>query len=182
LGTVGQTVPNVAAKVVDRETGAPLGPGEEGLLLVKGPNRMLGYLNKPEETQNVLRDGWYITGDIVSVTEDGFIKIVDRQSRFSKIAGEMVPHSKIEQVLQEIFADTACAVTGVADERRGEKLVAFVASPALTPKDIWQKLLDSGLPKIWIPKLDDIHILESLPLLGTGKVDLRALVQMALAV
>jgi acyl-[acyl-carrier-protein]-phospholipid O-acyltransferase/long-chain-fatty-acid--[acyl-carrier-protein] ligase len=181
-GTVGQTVPNVAAKVVDRETGAPLGPGEEGMLLVKGPNRMLGYLNKAEETASVLRDGWYVTGDIVSMTEDGFIKIVDRQSRFSKIAGEMVPHHKIEEVLRGLFAGAGCAVTGVADERRGEKLVAFVAAAGVTSKEVWQKLLDSGLPKIWIPKLDDIHVIGELPVLGTGKVDLRALVQMALAV
>jgi acyl-[acyl-carrier-protein]-phospholipid O-acyltransferase/long-chain-fatty-acid--[acyl-carrier-protein] ligase len=182
LGTVGQTVPNVAAKVVDRETGALLGPGKEGLLLVKGPNRMLGYLNKPAETESVLRDGWYVTGDIVSMTEDGFIKIVDRESRFSKIAGEMVPHNKIEEVLRGSFADAACAVTGVADERRGEKLVAFVAAAGITSKAVWQKLLESDLPKIWIPKLDDIHVIEALPLLGNGKVDLRALVQMGLAV
>jgi acyl-[acyl-carrier-protein]-phospholipid O-acyltransferase/long-chain-fatty-acid--[acyl-carrier-protein] ligase len=182
MGTVGQPVPGVAAKVVDRETGEPLGPGEEGMLLVKGPNRMLGYLNRPDETAAVLRDGWYVTGDIVTMTEDGFIKIVDRQSRFSKIAGEMIPHNKIEEVLQSLFADTVCVVTGVADERRGEKLVAFVEAAGITSKEIWQRLLETDLPKIWIPKSDDIHVIEKLPLLGTGKVDLRAVVQMALAV
>jgi acyl-[acyl-carrier-protein]-phospholipid O-acyltransferase/long-chain-fatty-acid--[acyl-carrier-protein] ligase len=181
-GTVGQPVPGVAAKVVDRETGEPLGPGAEGMLLVKGPNRMLGYLNRPDETAAVLRDGWYVTGDIVTMTEDGFIKIVDRQSRFSKIAGEMIPHNKIEEVLQGLFADTLCVVTGVADERRGEKLVAFVEARGITSKDIWQSLLETDLPKIWIPKSDDIHVIEKLPLLGTGKVDLLAVVQMALAV
>jgi acyl-[acyl-carrier-protein]-phospholipid O-acyltransferase/long-chain-fatty-acid--[acyl-carrier-protein] ligase len=181
-GTVGQPVPGAAAKVVDRETGEPLGPGAEGMLLVKGPNRMLGYLNRPDETAAVLRDGWYVTGDIVTMTEDGFIKIVDRQSRFSKIAGEMIPHNKIEEVLQGLFADTLCVVTGVADERRGEKLVAFVEARGITSKDIWQSLLETDLPKIWIPKSDDIHVIEKLPLLGTGKVDLLAVVQMALAV
>jgi acyl-[acyl-carrier-protein]-phospholipid O-acyltransferase/long-chain-fatty-acid--[acyl-carrier-protein] ligase len=181
-GTVGQTVPNVAAKVVDRETGEALLPGEEGLLLVKGPNRMLGYLNKAEETAGVLREGWYVTGDIVSLSEDGFIRIVDRQSRFSKIAGEMVSHSKIEEVMQGIVGSGACAVTGVADERRGEKLVAFLAVGGMTAQEVWQGMLASGLPKIWIPKLDDIHVIDELPRLGTGKVDLRALGQMALAV
>jgi acyl-[acyl-carrier-protein]-phospholipid O-acyltransferase/long-chain-fatty-acid--[acyl-carrier-protein] ligase len=143
---------------------------------------MLGYLNRPDETAAVLRDGWYVTGDIVTMTEDGFIKIVDRQSRFSKIAGEMIPHNKIEEVLQSLFADTVCVVTGVADERRGEKLVAFVEAAGITSKEIWQRLLETDLPKIWIPKSDDIHVIEKLPLLGTGKVDLRAVVQMALAV
>ena len=73
---------------------------EEGLLLVRGANRMLGYLNKPEETAAVFRDGWYVTGDIVIMDADGFIRIVDRQSRFSKIGGEMVPHGKVEEVLR----------------------------------------------------------------------------------
>jgi acyl-[acyl-carrier-protein]-phospholipid O-acyltransferase/long-chain-fatty-acid--[acyl-carrier-protein] ligase len=181
-GTVGQTIPGVAAKVVDRETGEDLQPGEEGMLLVRGPNRMMGYLHRPEETAKVFRDEWYVTGDIVSMTEDGFIKIVDRQSRFSKIAGEMVPHIKIEEVVHEMFVETTCVVTGVADERRGEKLVAFIAGTGITSKEIWQKLLDSDLPKIWIPKSDDIHVVQQLPLLGTGKVDLRAVLQMALSV
>ena len=71
--------------------------GQEGLLLVKGPNRMLGYLGEPEKTAEVLRDGWYVTGDIATIDEGGFVRITDRLSRFSKIAGEMVPHMKIEE-------------------------------------------------------------------------------------
>ncbi len=180
-GSVGQAIPGVAAKVVHIETGETLKSGEEGLLLVQGPNRMLGYLNRPSETEAVLRDGWYITGDIVIMDPDGFIRIVDRQSRFSKIAGEMVPHGKIEEVLQSVTPGVACAVTAVTDERRGERLVAFVAGNAATPHEIWHELMASGMPKIWIPKLDDIHLVEKLPLLGTGKVDLRAVRQMALA-
>jgi acyl-[acyl-carrier-protein]-phospholipid O-acyltransferase/long-chain-fatty-acid--[acyl-carrier-protein] ligase len=178
-GTVGQPIPGVAAKVVHRETGEPLPPGQEGMLLVKGANRMLGYLNSNDATQNVVRDGWYVTGDIVSLDEQGFIKIVDRQSRFSKIAGEMVPHMRIEETVQSMFVNIACVVTGVADQRRGEKLVAFVAGSDITPQLVWQKLNGSELPKIWIPKSDDIHVVDQLPLLGTGKVDLRAVRVMA---
>jgi acyl-[acyl-carrier-protein]-phospholipid O-acyltransferase/long-chain-fatty-acid--[acyl-carrier-protein] ligase len=178
-GCVGQPVPGIAAKVVHPETGEPLENGEEGLLLVKGPNRMLGYLNRPSETEAVLRDGWYVTGDIVTMDTDGFITIVDRQSRFSKIAGEMVPHGKIEEVLQSVTRSASCAVTAVADERRGERLVAFVAGDGMTAPDIWHQLIASGLPKIWIPKVDDIRLVEELPMLGTGKVDLRALRQIA---
>src|SRR5262249_19826846 len=84
-GSVGHPLPGVAAKIVDAETGE--GPlfGREGLLLVKGPNRMLGYLGDPEKTADVVRDGWYVTGDIASIDEAGFIQITDRLSRFSKI-------------------------------------------------------------------------------------------------
>ncbi|MBV8706283.1 MAG: AMP-binding protein [Acidobacteriaceae bacterium] len=180
-GTVGQPVPGVAAKVVDRETGEPLKQGEEGLLLVKGPNRMLGYLHRPAETQAVLLDGWYVTGDIATMDGDSFIRLVDRQSRFSKIAGEMVPHGKVEEVLQSVVAGAPCVVTAIADERKGERLVAFVAGGDMTTQAIWQQLIASGLPKLWTPKLEDIHLVETLPMLGTGKVDLRAVRQMALA-
>jgi acyl-[acyl-carrier-protein]-phospholipid O-acyltransferase/long-chain-fatty-acid--[acyl-carrier-protein] ligase len=72
-------------------------------------------------------------------------------------------------------------VTAIADERKGERLIAFVTGAAMTPQEIWQQLIASGPPKLWIPKTDDIHQVESLPILGTGKVDLRAVRQMALA-
>jgi acyl-[acyl-carrier-protein]-phospholipid O-acyltransferase/long-chain-fatty-acid--[acyl-carrier-protein] ligase len=181
VGSVGQTIPGVAAKVVHRETGETLTSGEEGLLVVRGPNSMLGYLNRPAETEAVLRDGWYLTGDIVVMDGDGFIKIVDRQSRFSKIAGEMVPHGKIEEVLQSLVSGAPCVVTAVADDHKGERLVAFVAGNGTTPQEIWQQLVASALPRIWIPKPDDIRLVENLPMLGAGKIDLRAVKQMALA-
>jgi acyl-[acyl-carrier-protein]-phospholipid O-acyltransferase / long-chain-fatty-acid--[acyl-carrier-protein] ligase len=180
-GSVGQPIPGVAARVVDRETGRILENGEEGLLLVKGPNRMMGYLNRPAETEAAFRDGWYVTGDIVVMDEDGFIKIVDRQSRFSKIGGEMVPHGKIEEILQSATAGASCVVTAVADGRRGERLVAFIVDNGTTPQQVWQRLMASGLPKLWIPKPDDIRIVEKLPMLGPGKVDLRAIRQIASA-
>lgn len=174
-GTVGKPVPNVAAKVVHTETGEPVNPGESGLLLVRGPNRMLGYLNRPEETNNALRDGWYVTGDIVSMDENGFITILDRQSRFSKICGEMVPHVTVESAIQELLPQARCAVTSVADDRRGERLVVFIAEIETTRKEVWSRLMDSSLPKLWIPKQDDIRVIDKLPVLGTGKLDLGAI-------
>ena len=77
------------------------------MLLIKGPNVMHGYLNKPEKTAEVIRDGWYITGDIAKIDADGFITITDRASRFSKIGGEMVPHIKVEEILQKIVCNGA---------------------------------------------------------------------------
>ena len=87
--------------------GEAAAPGKKGLLLVKGPNVMLGYLDQPELTAEVMRDGWYVTGDIATIDEDGFIRITDRLSRFSKIGGEMVPHMKIEEAINEILGSPA---------------------------------------------------------------------------
>ncbi len=102
LGTVGLPLPGTAIKTTDPDTGEDLPPGTEGVIAVKGPQVMVGYLNRPEATAAVIRDGWYTTGDIGLVDADGFLKITDRISRFSKIAGEMVPHLKIESAIVEI--------------------------------------------------------------------------------
>src|SRR5262249_26045582 len=92
-GSVGHALPGVVLRLVDPETFEPLAAGDEnasGLLLVKGPSVMRGYLGKPDLTAQVLREGWYITGDIAQIDADGFVRITDRLSRFSKIGGEMV--------------------------------------------------------------------------------------------
>src|SRR6266849_1820551 len=101
-GSIGHPLPGITVKIIDPETGQPMGINEPGLLLVRGPNVMQGYLKRPEKTAEVLRDGWYNTGDIAAVDEDGFLRVTDRLSRFSKIGGEMVPHIKIEEKLQEL--------------------------------------------------------------------------------
>jgi acyl-[acyl-carrier-protein]-phospholipid O-acyltransferase/long-chain-fatty-acid--[acyl-carrier-protein] ligase len=178
-GTVGQPLPGVAVKIVDRDNERPLPPGEEGLLLVKGPNLMLGYLGQPRITEQVLRDGWYVTGDIAVLDEVGFIRIVDRLSRFSKIGGEMVPHMKIEETINAVLGSAAAAVTALPDEQRGEKLVAFYAQNGISREELWEKLNQSDLPKLWIPKRENLYAVESLPLLGSGKVDLKKIKTMA---
>ena len=179
-GTVGHPLPGVAAKVVDRDTGQPVPPGAEGLLLVKGANVMLGYLNAPEKTREALRDGWYVTGDIATIDEDGFIRLTDRLSRFSKIAGEMVPHVKIEETMTEILGDSACVVTAIPDEARGERLVAFYSTKDLSPETLWSRLSESNLPRLWIPKRDSLYYLDVIPMLGSGKVDLKKVRELAL--
>jgi acyl-[acyl-carrier-protein]-phospholipid O-acyltransferase/long-chain-fatty-acid--[acyl-carrier-protein] ligase len=180
-GTVGHPLPNVVVKVVDRETGAALPSGHEGLLLVKGPNLMMGYVGQPERTADALRDGWYVTGDIVTIDEDGFIRITDRLSRFSKIGGEMVPHLRVEEAINQILGDTQCIVTAVPDEQKGERLVVL-CTPTEFPADrLWEQLHQTDLPKLWIPKREHFYTVETLPLLGTGKVDLFAARSTAMA-
>jgi acyl-[acyl-carrier-protein]-phospholipid O-acyltransferase/long-chain-fatty-acid--[acyl-carrier-protein] ligase len=182
VGTVGHPLPGVAVKVVDPVTGE--GPlfDREGLLLVKGPNRMLGYLGDSARTAEVLRDGWYVTGDIATIDDAGFVRITDRLSRFSKIAGEMVPHMRVEEQIQSLVGDQhAAAVTSVPDDVKGERLVAFFTDPAMTPQSLWERLCETDLPRLWLPKREDLHFVESVPTLGTGKVDLRGVRELALA-
>jgi acyl-[acyl-carrier-protein]-phospholipid O-acyltransferase / long-chain-fatty-acid--[acyl-carrier-protein] ligase len=179
-GTVGHPIPGVTVKVVDPETEQPLDHSEEGLLLVKGPNVMLGYLGQSHLTEQALRRGWYVTGDIASVDDDGFIRITDRLSRFSKIGGEMVPHMKIEEVINGVLGSAASVVTAIPDEQRGEKLIAFYAQNGTTKEELWEKLNQSELPKLWIPKRENLHLIDSIPLLGSGKVDLKKVKAMAL--
>ena len=178
-GTVGHPVPGVVAKTVDPATGAGCHPSAEGLLLVKGPNRMLGYLNQPEKTAQVLRDGWYDTGDIAAIDDEGFIRITDRLSRFSKIGGEMVPHIRVEEAVNEILGEYASCVTAIPDEAKGERLVILYTKKEVPPPELWQMLAETGLPKLWIPKQENIYLVDALPALGTGKLDVRKAKEMA---
>ena len=179
-GTVGHPIPGVAVKVVDPESGEPLPHGEEGMLLVKGPGRMLGYLGQPEKTAEVLRGDWYVTGDIASIDEEGFIRITDRLSRFSKIGGEMVPHIKVEETINTILVDDASVVVAIPDEVKGERLVALYTHTQVTPDELWEQLSQTDLPKLWLPKRENLYLVETIPILGTGKADLRQAKMMAL--
>jgi acyl-[acyl-carrier-protein]-phospholipid O-acyltransferase/long-chain-fatty-acid--[acyl-carrier-protein] ligase len=126
-----------------------------------------------------MEDGWYVTGDIACIDEDGFIRITDRLARFSKLGGEMVPHMRIEEAVQTFLGDHACVVTAVPDEQKGERLVLFHTNPALPAGEIWEQLSRLDLPKLWIPKRENIHSLEALPTLGAGKLDFCRLKSLA---
>jgi len=180
-GSIGQPLPGISVRIVDPETQEPVSVGTPGLLVVRGPNVMLGYLGKPEKTKEVLRDGWYITGDIAAQDEDGFLTITDRLSRFSKIGGEMVPHVKIEERLHEIAGVTeqTFVVTGVPDEKKGERLVVLHLLKQEALKIVLQKLPEAGLPNLWLPRSNQFFFVEELPHLGTGKLDLRRVRELA---
>ncbi|HVB55554.1 MAG TPA: acyl-[ACP]--phospholipid O-acyltransferase [Candidatus Acidoferrales bacterium] len=181
-GRIGQPLPGISVRIVDRETHEPLPVGAPGLLLVRGPNVMKGYLGKREETATVLQDGWYVTGDIAEQDEDGFLTITDRLSRISKIGSEMVPHIKIEEQLQELAGETEqrFAVTSVPDGKKGERLVVL---HTLSPEELRatiEKLLQANLPNLWAPRPNRFFYVDELPCLGTGKLDLRRIRQLAL--
>ena len=172
-GTAGRPLPHVSLRIVDPDTLAPVAAGQTGLLLVNGPSRMIGYLGDPERTAQSLVDGYYSTGDLACVDADGFLHIVDRLARFSKIAGEMVPHLKIEEVVHEILGDQPCVVIGIPDEQRGERLALLYTQAEFTPAQVWQRLSATDLPRLWIPKRENICLVDAIPTLGTGKLDLR---------
>ncbi|GAB1352258.1 acyl-[ACP]--phospholipid O-acyltransferase [Erysipelotrichia bacterium] len=180
-GFVGHPVPGVSVRIVDSETGALLPPGKPGMLLVKGPNVMQGYIGRPDLTEKVLKDGWYTTGDIAIMDESGFIKITDRLSRFSKIGGEMVPHGKVEDALHEAFGSDirVFAVTAVPDERKGESLAVIHTIDEGKIAAVLEKMAGMGLPNLFIPKKDSFVKVDKIPVLGTGKVDLRGLKETA---
>jgi acyl-[acyl-carrier-protein]-phospholipid O-acyltransferase/long-chain-fatty-acid--[acyl-carrier-protein] ligase len=181
-GTVGQPLPGVSVQIVDPDTFTPLPPDTPGMLLVKGPNVMQGYLGREDLTAKALHDGWYITGDLALLDEDGFLTITDRLSRFSKIGGEMVPHGRVEEALQQAAGVDmqVFAVTGIPDERKGEQLAVLHTLDEAQIPGIVSKLAANGLPNLYIPPRPNFIKVDALPMLGTGKMDLRGLKRVAM--
>jgi acyl-[acyl-carrier-protein]-phospholipid O-acyltransferase/long-chain-fatty-acid--[acyl-carrier-protein] ligase len=170
----------VALRVVDPETHAGLGPGQTGLILVRGPNVMAGYLGLAGKTAEAVRGGWYVTGDLGALDEDGFLRITDRLSRFSKIGGEMVPHGAVEDELQNCAGRPGVlAVTSLPDEKKGERLVVLYEKGAVDAEALHRRLSESSLPNLWKPGRESYLEVESLPVLGTGKLDLQRLRELA---
>ena len=182
-GKIGHPLPGISVRIVDPQTFAPQPVGQPGLLLVRGPNIMQGYLGRPDKTAEVLRDGWYVTGDIAAIDEDGFLQITDRLSRFSKIGGEMVPHIKIEEKLHELASVTeqTFVVAGVPDEKKGERLVVLHKLAPEPLQACLAALAQSDLPNLWKPRSDQFFHIDAFPYLGTGKLDLRKVREIAAA-
>ena len=184
-GTVGRPLPGIVAKVVDLETLQDLGFDQVGMLLIKGPTVMKGYLDQPDQTAEVIRDGWYVTGDVATIDADGFIRITDRLSRFAKIAGEMVPHIRVEEAIASVIGvggEQPCiVVTSIPDARKGEQLVVLHTVLDKSASQICRELRQTGLPALWIPSPDNFRLVADLPVLGSGKLDLKQIKRLALA-
>ena len=182
-GTVGQPILGCTPRITDRDATRDLPVGEEGLLWISGPNVMQGYLDRPDLTAKVVRDGWYCTGDIARLDAEGFITITGRESRFSKIGGEMVPHLSVEEAVNaELGAadgEMLAVVTAVPDPAKGERLVVFHLPTTRDRQELCRKLAQRGLPNLWIPSPDSFAEIAEIPVLGSGKLDLRSLSAMA---
>ncbi|MDA0810562.1 MAG: acyl-[ACP]--phospholipid O-acyltransferase [Planctomycetota bacterium] len=187
MGTIGRPIPNVMARIVDLDSGEELPQGEAGLMHIRGPNVMLGYLNRPEKTAEVIKDGWYNTGDIAFIDDEGFITITGRLSRFSKIGGEMVPHIRIEEEINKLVDDPDAeeatiriAVTAVPHEQKGERIIVLHRELNKSVDEILKALSAAGMPNLWLPSADSFLLVDEIPLLGTGKLDLQGVKQRAM--
>jgi acyl-[acyl-carrier-protein]-phospholipid O-acyltransferase/long-chain-fatty-acid--[acyl-carrier-protein] ligase len=183
-GSIGRALPGLHVFAVDPESTRILPPGQEGLLVVRSPSRMRGYLDRPDLTATAFIHGGYNTGDIGRVDEDGFVSITGRLARFAKIGGEMVPIDNLENALQQALSAVVgdeggieLAIAAVADESRGERLVVLHTGY----QGDWNQLIAAleRFPALWRPKVRDVHLVEAIPKLGTGKRDLSALKRLA---
>ncbi len=176
-GSVGRMMPGHAARILNPDTMEDLEVHSVGLLALKGLNIFKGYLDESERTAEVKLDDWFITGDLARFDADGFLFIEGRLSRFSKIGGEMVPHGTVEEALVKVYGllDSEVPMLAVAarlDEAKGEALVLITAID-LELDDVRAKLSAAGLTNLWIPK--EIKRVEAIPMLATGKLDLKAI-------
>jgi len=179
-GSVGNLVPGMAIRITNPTTEEPIGIDESGVIWFRGANVFKGYLGRDDLNPEIFEDGWFRTGDIGRVDHDGFLYIEGRLSRFSKIAGEMVPHERVEEYIVQALNlqdhDERCIViTGVPDEQKGEQLILLTTvskgSPEQELLDLRYRLLEMNVPSLWIPKT--MIPLEEVPVLASGKLDIR---------
>jgi len=177
-GSIGLPYPDTEAKIVDLETGKrDLPPGEAGELVIRGPQVMMGYWNKPEESQLALRGGWFYTGDIASMDPDGYFRIVDRKKDMIDVSGFKVWPREVEETLFEHPAVQEAAVIGIKDERTGEAVKAFVVlkkgnEGKVTPEEL-SKFCKEKMAAFKAPRF--VEFKASLPKTAVGKVLRREL-------
>jgi acyl-[acyl-carrier-protein]-phospholipid O-acyltransferase/long-chain-fatty-acid--[acyl-carrier-protein] ligase len=175
LGSVGQFIPGIAVRITDPETGEPLSLHSPGMIWLRGANIFEGYLNQAEKTASVMKGGWFKTGDLGRLDEDGFLYIEGRLSRFSKIGGEMVPHETVEDLINKALGhaddERRIAIVGVPDEAKGEALILLSSNPDIDLTDLRTKLSAAGIPALWIPK--KVVDVEEIPILASGKLDIK---------
>ncbi len=189
FGTIGSALTGTRMAIVDHQTMEEKAVGEEGMVACRGPNVMVGYLGQPQKTAEVVRNGYYLTGDMGHLGNHRHVTITGRLARFAKIGGEMVPLERLELLLHEAIqcTDRVCAVTCVPDASRGEKVVILYLPQVLETtgvgKSEWLKrLAATGIPALWRPDERDCHPVEEIPSLGSGKLDIRHVKELALKI
>ncbi len=173
-GTVGMPLPGTSFKIVDPDTLEELETGEDGLILIGGPQVMKGYLHDEAKTAEVIEeiDGgrWYRSGDKGHLDSDGFLTIVDRYSRFAKLGGEMISLTAVEEKIREALGDPDLELVAVnlPDDKKGEKVILLIASE-LDAKDIKKALIEADMNPLMIPA--HFNNVNAIPKLGSGKTD-----------
>ncbi len=179
-GSVGAALPGLAVKITNAASGKDSPLDQSGIIWFKGSNIFHGYLNQEKLSEDVLHDGWFKTGDVGKMDDDGMLFIEGRISRFSKIAGEMVPHESVEAHINQVLGldnetERKIAVVGIPDEKKGEAilLLSTFSGEALEQEclDIRYKLMDLGIPSLWCPR--EILPVEEIPVLASGKLDIK---------
>jgi acyl-[acyl-carrier-protein]-phospholipid O-acyltransferase/long-chain-fatty-acid--[acyl-carrier-protein] ligase len=182
-GSVGRVLPGIAVSIHDVDSGEKLPAGADGMIIIRSPAVMQGYLGRDDLTEKVLDAHGYHTGDIGHLDEHGFLHITGRLARFAKIGGEMVPLDRIENDLRKALCEGHgddwgdLAVAAVPDASRGERLLVLYTALPIEAAELIDLLADH--PPIFRPRARDLHQVASLPVLGTGKRDLAALKAMA---
>jgi len=180
-GTVGLPLPGSSFKIVDPESFEELPAGEEGMILIGGTQIMKGYIGDPEKTASVIKEiegiRWYVTGDKGRLDEDGFLTIVDRYSRFAKVAGEMVSLGFVESEISKILDENEqIAVAALPDEKKGEKLVLLFEGE-IEVEVLQEKIKGLEMNPLFVPS--EYYKVEELPKLGTGKADFKGAKKLA---
>ena len=183
--SIGMIVPGSTGAIINPETNEFLAPGEEGMLVVTGPQVMKGYLRDETKTDAVVIeiDGrrWYKTGDKCTITEDGFIKILGRYSRFAKLGGEMISLTAVELRIAEtgLMGEHEFAITAVPDSVKGERIVLLVKGDGnCDPEEISRSLRKSGIPPLMQP--GSVFCVDVIPKLGSGKWDFNGMKKLAM--
>jgi acyl-[acyl-carrier-protein]-phospholipid O-acyltransferase/long-chain-fatty-acid--[acyl-carrier-protein] ligase len=170
-GSIGKVIPNVQVKIEHLETGKECKAGEVGKILVKGDLVMKGYLGQPELTAEAIIDGWYNTGDMGYLDEDGYLWHSGRFKRFVKIGGEMVSLVQVENVMEKHLPEgVSCCIVEIPDEIKGATIVAAVTKE-INKVAILRKM-GEDLPNIALPR--QFFVIEELPMMSTGKIDFRS--------
>lgn len=181
FGSVGKLLPGIAVRMTNPATDAPSPIDEQGSIWLKGANIFTGYLNNEKKTAEVISDGWFNTGDVGRIDDDGFLYIEGRLTRFSKIGGEMVPHETVEAAISKILrldkeTERKIAVVGIADAQKGEA-IALLTTVCGETRDqeciaLRYQLMDTGMPSLWCPKI--FIPVDEIPMLASGKLDLKS--------
>ncbi|MDO9576406.1 MAG: AMP-binding protein [Candidatus Cloacimonadales bacterium] len=170
-GSIGRPISGVKVKIIDHETDEEISAGEEGKIMVKGDLVMKGYLGDIEETSLHVHNGWYDTGDLGMMDEDGFLWHRGRLKRFVKVGGEMVSLVRVAEALSNLLPEgIQCCVVDVPNPTKGAEVVAAVATGEFDKKHVLKQLARE-LPAIAVPK--EFYVIEDIPIMGNGKVAFR---------